>query len=314
MASLTQALKHSCTQICGRRSLETRFQKRQRVVPARYRIAGLVFNLAALVNREWAAGQLSGLWFRVFKPKAREWVHQFWQQADQRVELELADKTIPVYLWGHGPLVVCMHGWGGSGTQFRRIIPELVSRGYRVASFDAPAHGLNPEKTTHILEFVQTLLAIQSQLGPINTVVGHSFGCLATLLANEYELMPERMVFIAPGLDIDEMFENYADQMGLDQALVERFHDIVGDRMAEIAMVSNVWAWLQPERLMHMATEQGLLIYDSEDEELDLRHFERIKRLWPASETMRTDGLGHFKLLKDEAVIERIGEWLESRP
>lgn len=313
MASLAQALKHSCTQLCGRHSLETRFQKSQRVVPARYRLAGLFFNVAALVNREWAADKLSLLWFRVFRPKAREWVHQFWQQADQRVELELADKSIPVYLWGRGPLVVCMHGWGGSGTQFRRIIPELVGRGYRVASFDAPAHGLNPEKTTHILEFVQALLAIQQQLGPIDTVVGHSFGCLATLLASEYELMPEHMIFIAPGLDIDDMFENYTDQMGLDKALVERFHDIVGAHMAEIAMVPDVWSWLQPERLMHRATAQGLLIYDSEDEELDLQHFERIKRLWPGCDIMKTEGLGHFRLLKNQAVIGRIGDWLNGK-
>ena len=310
MASFAQVLKHSCNQVCGRSSLQNRFQKSQRVVPARYRMAGLAFNLTALVNCEWAATQLSSLWFRVFKPKAREWVHPFWHSADQRVELELADKSIPVYLWGRGPLVVCMHGWGGSGTQFRRIIPELVGRGYRVASFDAPAHGLNPEKTTHILEFVQALLAIQHQIGVIHTVVGHSFGCLATLLATEYELMPERMVFIAPGLDIEDMFENYADQMGLDQPLIERFHDIVGDRMSEIAMVSDAWSWLQPERLMHHATEKGLLIYDSEDEELDLRHFERIKRLWPGCESIKTDGLGHFKLLKEPSVISRIGDWL----
>ena len=40
-----------------------------------------------------------------------------------------------------GEVVVLAHGWNGRASQFATLVRELVSEGYRVAAFDAPAHG-----------------------------------------------------------------------------------------------------------------------------------------------------------------------------
>ena len=69
----------------------------------------------------------------MFKKSIKPWVTAFWQQAGQRTELVVGNKTIPAYLWGTGPLVGMMHGWSGTGTQYRRFIPALVEAGYQVA-------------------------------------------------------------------------------------------------------------------------------------------------------------------------------------
>ncbi|MCK4710704.1 MAG: alpha/beta hydrolase, partial [Gammaproteobacteria bacterium] len=149
----------------------TKSNGKKRIVPWKIRLFGLALNLASLFNNEWAAEKLSQILFTVFKSQPKLWVTKFWNQADRRFEIQLSDQSIPVYCWGKGPLVVLMHGWSGSGTQFKHFIPALTQAGYRVAVFDAPVHGTNPGKHSHLLDFSDSLVAIQQQLGPVDTVI-----------------------------------------------------------------------------------------------------------------------------------------------
>ena len=305
MSSFSLAFKRSCDQVC--RS-PVKKAPPTRVVPASFRMLGYVFNLISLFNLDWASNKLSELWFTVFKPKPQDWVYSFWNEAERSVEVHLSDKTIPVYLWGRGPLIVCMHGWAGSGTQFRHLIPSLVKAGYRVAVFDAPAHGFNPERTTHILEFAQSLLAIEQQIAPIHTVVAHSFGAMATLTAKYYGLAVENMVFIAPGLDVVEIFDSYRNSMNLNQSLVDQFREKVGRKIAEITHIDMPWAFFQPANLMKYSSESGLLVFDHDDEEVSLAQFRKTASEWNQCDIHETHGLGHFRLLKDKTVIRKISE------
>ena len=305
MSSFSLAIKRSCDQVCHSQAKKA---QPSRVVPASVRLLGYAFNLISLINIDWASSRLSNFWFTVFKPKPRDWVYSFWNEAERSVEVHLSDKTIPVYLWGRGPLIVCMHGWAGSGTQFRYLIPSLVKAGYRVAVFDAPAHGFNPERTTHVLEFAQSLLAIEQQIAPIHTVVAHSFGAMATLTASYHGLTVENMVFIAPGLDVEEIFQSYSQSMNLNQTLSDQFHYKVGQKMADIANIDQPWTFFQPENLMKHSSESGLLIFDHDDEEISLDQFRKIASKWQCCDTHETQGLGHFRLLKDDKVISKISE------
>ena len=312
MSSISLAVKQSCDQVCNRQTSQK--TKPSRVVPPSIRLLGLGLNLASYISPDWAAQKLSDLWFSVFKPKPRDWVYAFWNQADRRVELDLSDKTIPVYLWGRGPLVVCMHGWSGSGTQFRELIPSLVNAGFQVAVFDAPAHGFNPGRTTHVLEFAQSLLAIHQQISPIHTVVAHSFGAMATLTASYHGLKSQSMVFIAPGLDVEEIFESYCSSLKLTPKLAQGFRMKVGQKMADIAYLDNPWQFFKSAELLKNASDGGLLIYDDKDEEVTLAQFERVRREWSGCEAMETKSLGHFKILKDAAVIDKITQHILSLP
>ncbi len=309
MTSLAQAIRQSCNQFRGSAgSGKTRPPKR--AVPPILRLTGQVFNLLSRIHLPATARYLGELWFTVFQAKARPWVHKFWKQADRHVELHLADKWIPVHLWGEGPLVVCMHGWSGSGTQFRQFIPALQQAGFQVALFDAPAHGQNPERQTHLLDFSDSLHAIEQQIGPIHSVIAHSFGAMATLMASSQGLQPGQMVLIAPGLDVGDIFASYCDSLNLRPQLAAALRDRVGEKMAEIAEVDDPWQYFRPQQSLRHATARGLLIYDSEDEEMPQSQFERIKDNWPKSEVVKTDQLGHFRILKDDRVIKTTVDWI----
>jgi len=303
MSEQTLAVDKS-KQTKNKRSISAKRDKR--VVPFKYQMLGLVLNAISYLRNEWAANIISDLWFTVFKSKAKPWIIKFWQQADSRVEVKLKDISIPVYLWGEGPLVVMMHGWSGSGTQFRKIIPGLVKAGYQVACFDAPAHGDNPGKQTHLLEFCDTLIAIQQKIGKVHTVMAHSFGAMAALTATQRGFSPQQMVLFGPHLDAHEMHKTYSELLNLNPKLSDRFRDIIEKRMMSILKVDDVWKFLSPASLLEKNRYKGLLIYDLDDEEIPQQQFKDVETHWPNARTIITKGLGHHRILKDKKVIESV--------
>ncbi|MCW8933610.1 MAG: alpha/beta hydrolase [Gammaproteobacteria bacterium] len=284
----------------------------KRVVPFSYQMLGHALNIISYIRNEWAASIISDLWFTVFKSKAKPWTIKFWQTADACVELQLKDKAITVHLWGEGPLVVMMHGWSGSGSQFRKHIPGLVNAGYQVASFDAPAHGLNPGKQSHLLEFCDTLLAIEQQIGQVDTIMAHSFGAMAAVVSTILGFSPRQMILIGPHLDAHEMHQTYSELLNLNPRLTQRFRDKIEQKMTDIINSSllkldkDVWHFLSPASLLSKTKCKGLLIYDVDDEEIPQSQFKEVEKYWQDCQTIETSGLGHHRILKDREVIENV--------
>jgi pimeloyl-ACP methyl ester carboxylesterase len=284
--------------------------RRKRVIPMSFQITGFGLNLLSRVHNEWPARVLSQLWFTVFKSKPKQWVDEFWQQADELITIHLIDKSLPIYSWGKGPLVILMHGWSGSGTQFRYFIPALVAAGYQVITFDAPAHGQNDGRRSHLLEFTNTLLAIQQQVGVVNTVIAHSLGAMAATLAFQRGLKAQHLVMMAPHLDVEKMFKSYSELLNLRPALANRFRDLSGQKMYEILGQQDPWGILNPPALLNDKTPTGMLVHDQKDEEVDSSLFEEIEMTWKDCTSFKTEGLGHNRILKDDAVIQVVLSYL----
>jgi pimeloyl-ACP methyl ester carboxylesterase len=263
-----------------------------------------------MIHNEWASDVLAGLWFTVFKSGQKPWMTEFWSSADECVEITIDGATIPVYCWGRGPLVVAMHGWSGSGTQFRNFIAPLVEAGFRVACFDAPAHGANPGRRTHLVNFSDSLLAIRNRLGEIDCVIAHSLGAMATVYALQLGLPAGRVVLVAPHLDVQEMFETFRDLLGMRPALANRFHDKIGARMKSILNDNDVWQVFTPRKMLARTDFRGLLVYDAKDPEVTQAQFEEIAQHWKNCEVLATEGLGHNRILKDKPVIDAVVDYL----
>lgn len=287
--------------------------RRKRVVPMSFQTAGFCLNILSRVHNEWPAQVLSKIWFTVFKSKSKQWVDEFWQQADESITIQLTDESLPVYSWGKGPLVVLMHGWSGSGTQFRYFIPALVAAGYQVITFDAPAHGQNDGRQSHLLEFTNTLLAIQQQIGEVNTVIAHSLGAMATTLAIQKGLKTQHLVMMAPHLDVQKMFESYSELLNLRPALAKRFHGLISQKMYEILGQQDPWTILNPPALLNDKTPTGMLVYDQEDEEVDAELLAEIEIVWKGCTSLQTEGLGHNRILKDDTVIQSVLSYLHGK-
>ena len=287
-------------------------ERRQRVIPLSFQLAGMALNLVSILHNEWASAVLARLWFTVFKTAPRPWVAEFWNGAHEHIELAVEDVTIPVHCWGRGPVVLMMHGWSGSGTQFRRFIEPLVAAGFRAVCFDAPEHGSNPGRRSDMPRFSSTLLAIQQRLGEIEAVIAHSLGAMAATYAVQQGLKPRRTVLVAPHLEVQKMFETYRDLLNMRPRLAQRFHDKIGDRMRGLMNGCDPWRELVPAKLLKLPDLRGMLVYDHEDPEVSEAQFREMIELWPDCEVHATRGLGHNRILKDDAVIEAIVAYLKS--
>jgi len=83
-----------------RQGISSSAERRKRVVPLSFQLAGMTLNLVSVVHNEWAANVLARLWFTVFKSGSKPWVAKFWAGADDCIEVSVGEKVVPVYCWG----------------------------------------------------------------------------------------------------------------------------------------------------------------------------------------------------------------------
>lgn len=279
-------------------------------VPAGFRAMATTLNLIGRVSPNLAGRMLQVLWFRPFHGQPGERTRAFWQSAHRRTVLLTGQGGVDLHFWGDpgAPMIVGVHGWRGTGAQFRHLVPGLVGAGYQICLFDMPAHGMNRTRFTHVYEFMEVLLAIQNKAGRPAGVIAHSLGCQAVIQAIAKGFRPGHLAFIAPGINMDAMVNRFSQSLGLSSAVHQRFRAHLAARSVRL---SENWIGTRDtlfERLSHDVARQyldhpGLLVADDQDEEIIWQDFKAVTEYWPGATTHFSSGLGHYRILKDEAVL-----------
>jgi len=230
------------------------------------------------------------------------------QQA-HRFTVTAAGLNIQGYSWGEPthPMVLLVHGWAGRCTQFRKFIPALLAQGYFVVGFDGPAHGLSQGSRTHILEFEAALLAVIEKTKQPVAIITHSFGGAASLLAIANGLRVNTLINIASPTIGDEIINTYLRAINgsdkirvLFKQYIQKTYDKAFEEFTALHFINKI---KYPLRL--------LLIYDEHDEEVTLAHPYALMERYPAAELMVTTTLGHTRILKDDAVVQRALQFIK---
>jgi len=210
---------------------------------------------------------------------------------------------VVVYTWGKGESTVALtHGWGGRASQFAPLVRDLVSEGFRVVAFDAPAHGESGGRRTYLFDWLDALRGIQDRDGDLHAVIGHSFGALATLLAVVDGLRAERVVTVAAPADADVMLAQFRTALGYDDtvaaALRERFAwrflPPAADPFARISAASR-------------PLPQGVplvVVHDEEDRQVPFGEAVRLTTAHPGARLVATTGFGHGRILRSDAFLD----------
>ena len=242
------------------------------------------------------------LWSRPQRFDRPQREHDFLSTAEQ-TDLPLGMGHIRTWTWGSGPTILLVHGWEGRGTQLASFVKPLVDLGYRVATFDAPAHGDSRGSEASIFTFADAIHRSARQLGPLHGLVAHSMGGAASLLALAAGLPAKRVVFIAPA-DASKAIDRFGDAVGLPPQVRRLLSNDVRDRYgAPLASVS-------PDLLAAQLQAPALVIHDQSDRFVPLGDGERIVSAWPGAELHVTEGLGHHRILRDASVIARSVQFL----
>lgn len=209
-----------------------------------------------------------------------------------------AHLRIAAWAWGTGPTALLVHGWEGRGSQLGSFVEPLVNAGMTVVAFDAPGHGDSPEHRLYLTDLADTVADVAAAVGPLHAIVAHSFGAAAVLLAHRRaNLTASRNILVSPNVLIDEALVRFAHLVGLDPddrtALEARLAEQTGVGIADLALPN----------LVSTRDEALLVIHDTDDREVPLRHGERLAATWPNSTLHTTNDLGHRRILRDPDVL-----------
>ena len=254
------------------------------------------------------------LWFKPPQPPLSSNASAFLDTATEQLNLRYRGQSLSAWAWGHGPLAVLMHGWGGRATQLRSFVPALRSVGFRVLMFDAPGHGESGSlsrfgKQSTLMAFTEALEAIAEHQGAPQALVAHSFGAAASGIALSRGLRIPRVAYIAPMNDPRPYLIGFAGMLALSdrvtEALQQRIEARVDEPMAEVRL-----ATLLPK----LAVDELLVVHDRDDAEIRLKDVTRSVAARPGTHFVTTDGLGHRRILANPSVVQKVSAFLAGRP
>ena len=230
------------------------------------------------------------------------------KSVQKQITIPAIGKEIILYKYGKSEKkILLVHGWSGRGTQLFKIADELLKAGYSTISFDAPAHGKSPGKTTIMVDFIATILEIEKQFGPFEAVIGHSLGGMSVLNAIKKGLKVNHAVVIGSGDIVEDIMDDFIAKLELKPSVSTllrlHFEKKYGEKM------NNYSAFLAAKE----TTIPVLVIHDNNDTEVPVKAGIHIHKHLKNGELLLTDGLGHRKILGNPKVIEKTIQFIRNK-
>jgi pimeloyl-ACP methyl ester carboxylesterase len=215
------------------------------------------------------------------------------------------------HVWGTGPTVYLVHGWGGRGSQLAAFVEPFVGSGHRVVSFDAPSHGDSPDGSvgqgrSHGLELAKALDAVFARFGPAEAVVAHSMGAIATYLALRFGwLGTRRLVLLAPMVEAETLFAQFQAALGFGPRTRRAFDREVARQVG--VPLAEFDALVQASYVEPVPT---LVVHDTEDRQTPYTDARRLVAGLPDARMVTTHGLGHRRILRDPQVVAEVVDFV----
>jgi pimeloyl-ACP methyl ester carboxylesterase len=212
---------------------------------------------------------------------------------------------LAIWQWGEGPSILLVHGWGGHAGRLAQFAAPVAALGFSVLAFDAPGHGASSTYFGTIFELIDAIRALDDRYGPFAGVIGHSLGASAAVLSMRRGVKFPRAVLLAPPADLGAYLPRFARRF----ALRPRTRDLLKLRLEDRYGIR--WERLRLGSFSGPAPKAEVLVFhDSRDARVPLRDGAAIARAWPGARLVRTNGLGHHRILRDRGVIRRSADFL----
>lgn len=235
-----------------------------------------------------------------------------WEQkilaSARRFDLEVNAHRVATWVWGdlQGKIALLVHGWGGRGSQLGAFVEPLRAAGYSVVAFDAPGHGDSSGRLSSLPLIEDALAGVAETIGPLDVVIAHSAGAAVAQAALARGLDTEKLVFLAPGVDPFDFIHQFGDALDIGEPVLERMQKGIENRygvpVADYHALRRAASQLTPLFVAH----------DLRDNETPFENARQLAENWPTATFLRTDGLGHRRILREGAVIGAAIRFLET--
>jgi len=294
-------------------STDAQPEKASNVLPDWVNKLGSVLRILAVVSPGLAAKIMAIIWFKPFMSEPKKHVIDWQNSAQQKIDISLGQAFLfrnEDHIDEQQPLVVCVHGWRGRAHQMRRFVPELLELGFRVVVVNLPAHSGQGRNYTHIFEGANMLQEIQKSVGPIDSVIAHSFGSPVTTFALNENLQLRKFIMVAPNIDFRYLLNNYAKSFGL-QKLIPKIEEDIKQHCDQKIFLGS-WDKLTMETLQEhlMHVEEVQIWHDVLDTEINIEInqilVQSLLERKQAAKIIEVQDVGHFNILKDQDTVAGI--------
>lgn len=258
--------------------------------------------------------ELAGAWAeRLFltPPKPGDGAATALDLIDARASfLEHKGRHIAMWRWGSraAPAVLLAHGWGGNAAQMRAFVFPLLQAGYQVIAYDQPAHGVSGGRLTGLPDFADVLAEVAWHHGGVKAVIAHSLGAAAAAVSlSSGKISFQKIVLVSPPSDLVGYSRRFARWYWIPEPVRKAMQTAIEERYGIL------WEDLEVAHVAPRLSAQALVIHDRDDPLVPWTHGATVARLWPGARLLSTDGLGHRRILADEAVTRAAADFIAGR-
>jgi pimeloyl-ACP methyl ester carboxylesterase len=223
------------------------------------------------------------------------------------IEVETAIGPVMAWRLGKGPATLLVHGWEDDNCLWGALADKCAALGRAVVAMDLPGHGFTRAELDAPDAAAVAIRAVADACGPIDSLVGHSFGCIASMQAMSLGLGIPRAVFIAPPIPrMSDRWQRVAEK-GVPDDVIARAQAIYAEEQAK----ADTPPPFDPEAAAETMTAKALFVHSLDDDSCPASNSQDLKRAWPGAKIILTDGLGHRLIAQDDAILSRVVDFVE---
>jgi pimeloyl-ACP methyl ester carboxylesterase len=210
------------------------------------------------------------------------------------------------WVWGMGPLVIFVHGWGGGAHQLSPLAKAIAADAYTCVALDVTGHGGSAGKHTSWYDFIDDINTLTRMLGQdVHAYVGHSAGALAMMAARNLKgIRADRYVCIAAPSYPYPPVRAVRKRLNPPETVVADFELHIAGQFAAR------WTELVAGCAYVGAGADVLLVYDEDDRYVDHTEGDQIQLLCKGALLVKTRGYGHTKILNSPELTAAVKSFL----
>ncbi|WP_317931094.1 alpha/beta fold hydrolase [Halioxenophilus sp. WMMB6] len=266
------------------------------------------FLLRLLLQLLPATQQFKLLKFLVGRPQRKPAkANGFMADAQQLHYGRLGDHT--AWAKGEGPLVICVHGWGGAGGADMGALGEhLVAAGFRVIAIDMTGHGASPGKHIGLHEFIDDVSQFAASLTePVYCWLGYSAGGLSVMAARaQGKIRAPKFICLATPSQPFPPLMVIRKKLKVRGALYQRFQDYV------VEPFHCTWEEIPATLFQPLPGEELMVIHSRDDTFISHENGPLIAQHWPGAKVATVTGPKHAEVPSNSAVLDLVVDFVRT--
>lgn len=208
------------------------------------------------------------------------------------------------------PVVLLVHGWGGHAGQMLPLAQAIAAEGLRPVLLEMPAHGRSAGTASNLPQFARAIDYVTARLGAdghvLRAAVAHSLGANALAYAAGRGLPAQRLVLLAPPASPREYTRYFAQVFGLSERTRAGMQRLIEAREGILMQQ------LEPAAVGPRIAQPTLIVHDRDDRVNRFADAEAFRDAIAGARLFPTQGWGHRRILKEQAVLAQVTQFLTS--